>query len=135
MPNQNRTATQAHDAQIIVGIKKDLQQTTSLPLAGETYTPASFTALLQSRIDAGNAVAIAKANWQKAVETYNAILSRETDQGTNTSSALQAVFDMARWRLKFVQWQTNAEAVDRAIIETAVPQLAIATNLQSSISR
>jgi tetratricopeptide (TPR) repeat protein len=72
---------------------------------------------------------------QKAVETYNAILARETDQGTNTSSALQAVFDMARWRLKFVQWQTNAEAADHAIMRTVVPALAIATNLQTSISQ
>jgi tetratricopeptide (TPR) repeat protein len=72
---------------------------------------------------------------QKAVETYNAILARATDQGTNTSSALQAVFDMARWRLKFVQWQTNAEAADHALMQTVVPPLANATNLQTSISR
>jgi hypothetical protein len=72
---------------------------------------------------------------QKAVETYNDILARATDQGTNTSSALQAVFDMARWRLKFVQWQTNAEAADHALMQTIVPPLAIATNLQTSISR
>ena len=72
---------------------------------------------------------------EKAVETYNNILAREADQGTNTSSALQAVFDMARWRLKFVQWQTNAEAADHAIMQTVVPPLAITTNLQTSISQ
>jgi hypothetical protein len=42
---------------------------------------------------------------------------------------------MARWRLKFVQWQTNAEAADHAIMRTVVPALAIATNLQTSISQ
>ena len=72
---------------------------------------------------------------QKAVETYNDILAHATDQGTNTSSALQAVFDMARWRLKFVQWQTNAEAADHAFMQTAVPPLTVTTNLQTSISQ
>ncbi len=71
---------------------------------------------------------------QKAVETYNAILAQEAAQGTNASSALQAVFGMARWRLKFVQWQTNAEAIDHSIMHTIVPPLALTTNLQSSLN-
>jgi hypothetical protein len=69
---------------------------------------------------------------EKAVETYNAILARETEVGTNTTSALQAVFDMSRWRLGFIQWQTNAEAVDHSLIRSTMPPLDLSTNLQTS---
>jgi len=72
---------------------------------------------------------------QQAVDTYNGILARETGEGTNASSALQAVFDMARWRLKFVQWETNAEAVDHSIVQSKIPPPAITTNLQTSLTQ
>jgi tetratricopeptide (TPR) repeat protein len=68
----------------------------------------------------------------KAVETYNSILARETELGTNATSALQAVFGMAHWRLNFIQWQTNAEAVDHHLIQSAIPPLDLSTNLQTS---
>jgi hypothetical protein len=71
---------------------------------------------------------------EKAVETYNAILARETEVGTNASAALQAVFDMAQWRLKFVQWQTNAENVDHAIVLSGKATPAVTTNLQTSLN-
>jgi tetratricopeptide (TPR) repeat protein len=71
---------------------------------------------------------------EKAVETYNGILARETQDATNASSTLQAVFGMARWRLKFVQWQTNAEAADHALMQTLAPPLAVTTNLQTSLA-
>jgi tetratricopeptide (TPR) repeat protein len=71
---------------------------------------------------------------EKAVETYNAILARETEVGTNATSALQAVFDMAQWRLKFVQWQTNAENVDHAIVVSGNPPPVLTTNLQTSLN-
>ncbi len=44
---------------------------------------------------------------QKAVETYNAILARETEVGTNVTPALQTVFDMARWRANFFNGKPN----------------------------
>ena len=53
---------------------------------------------------------------QKAVDIYNVILARETEVGTNTTPALKALFDMARWRVNFIQWQTNAESMDRSLI-------------------
>ncbi len=56
---------------------------------------------------------------QKAVDTYNQILSREAEAGTNATPGLKAVFDMARWRVGFIKWQTNAEAVDHSLAETA----------------
>ena len=71
---------------------------------------------------------------EKAVETYNAILARETEVGTNASSALQAVFDMAQWRLKFVQWQTNAENVDHTIVLSGSPTPVATTNVQTSLN-
>jgi len=51
----------------------------------------------------------------KAIDTYQAIVTKESDLGTNNTPALKAVFDMARWRINFIQWQTNADAVDHSI--------------------
>jgi tetratricopeptide (TPR) repeat protein len=56
---------------------------------------------------------------QKAVDTYNQILARETEVGTNATPGLKAVFDMARWRANFIQWQTNATAIDHSLAESA----------------
>jgi hypothetical protein len=42
MSGINRSITQAHDGQVIVGIKKDLQNVASLPLVGSTYTMAAL---------------------------------------------------------------------------------------------
>jgi hypothetical protein len=52
--------------------------------------------------------------------------------GTNATPALQAVFDMAHWRLSFIQWQTNAEAIDHFMIKSSIPPLDLNTNLQTS---
>jgi len=51
---------------------------------------------------------------QKAVETYGAILARETEVGTNMTPSLQAVFDMARWRQNFVKWQGKAVSLEQS---------------------
>jgi tetratricopeptide (TPR) repeat protein len=69
---------------------------------------------------------------QKAVETYNGILGRENETGTNTTPALKAVFDMARWRINFIQWQTNAEATDHSLLTVAAGAANSATNLPTS---
>jgi len=74
----NRSTTQAHDAQVIVGIKKDLPNLSNQPLAGSTYTTATLTQLVQSRIDAANAVANAKAKWHDAVATYSGLNTKVT---------------------------------------------------------
>ena len=73
MSNQSRAVKQAHDAQLIVGVEKDLQNVASLLLAGEAFTPKSLQALLQSRIDAANAVVTARAHWLDTVKTFKAI--------------------------------------------------------------
>ncbi len=56
---------------------------------------------------------------QKAVDAYNQILARETQVGTNASPGMQAVFDMAQWRINFLKWQTNAQAVDQSLAAAA----------------
>jgi tetratricopeptide (TPR) repeat protein len=56
---------------------------------------------------------------QKATDTYNQILARETEAGTNASPGLKAVFDMARWRIGFIKWQTNAEATAHSLAASA----------------
>ena len=52
---------------------------------------------------------------QKATEVYNGILQREKDLGTNAPPNLKTVFDMARWRVNFIDWQVKAEAANRRI--------------------
>src|ERR1019366_3872116 len=76
--NKNRAATLAIDGQVIAGVKKDLQSVSQLPLGGEIYTAASVVAFLQSRIDAANAVAIAKAQYAAALAAYDAINTKGT---------------------------------------------------------
>ena len=75
---KNRPSTAAHDAQIIVGIQKDLQTVSQIPLDGDIYTPQSLTAFVQSRIDATNKVVTAKAAWLDAAKTYKALNPKAT---------------------------------------------------------
>jgi tetratricopeptide (TPR) repeat protein len=51
---------------------------------------------------------------QKALESYQAILQRESQVGTNATPGTKALFEMARWRADFVQWQAKAETTRRA---------------------
>lgn len=52
---------------------------------------------------------------EKAVATYNEILSHETALGTNAGPALKAVFDMARWRVNFLQWQQKVATITHSM--------------------
>src|ERR1700759_4838369 len=74
----NRIVTKAHDAQVIAGIKKDLQTVSSLALAGSTYTMTALEQLVQSRLDAATAVDNARAEWHHAVATYKALNTNVT---------------------------------------------------------
>jgi hypothetical protein len=78
MATKNRTSTQGRDQQVIAGIQKDLSTMSNLPLGSETFTPASLVAFVQSRIDAANEVTVAKANWQNASKTYEALDTKAT---------------------------------------------------------
>jgi TolA-binding protein len=57
---------------------------------------------------------------QKAVATYAEILAREAGVGTNATPGLQAVFEMARWRIGFIQWREKAEMTGHSFAETTV---------------
>lgn len=46
---------------------------------------------------------------EKALQSYQSILKREPDLGTNASPAAKTVLEMAHWRADFVQWQAKAE--------------------------
>jgi tetratricopeptide (TPR) repeat protein len=46
---------------------------------------------------------------QKALQSYQAILQREPELSTNATPSTKALFEMARWRADFVQWQAKAE--------------------------
>lgn len=52
---------------------------------------------------------------QKAIQTYDTILSREAEVGTNATPSLQSLFEMARWRENFIKWQNKAVAVDQSL--------------------
>jgi hypothetical protein len=78
MANINRTNTQAHDAQVIEGIKKRLQNVSSVPIGGSTYTPADLVKLVQSRIDSASGSATAKANWHSTVVDHTTLNSKLT---------------------------------------------------------
>jgi tetratricopeptide (TPR) repeat protein len=56
---------------------------------------------------------------QKAIETYDAILARETEVGTNATPSMQTLFEMARWRENFIKWQNKAAAVDQSLASRA----------------
>ena len=74
--NLNRPTQQARDAQVILGIKKNLQNVPTLPLAGTVFTLATLMTLVQSRIDGANAIAAAAANFHKEVAAF-AVLSAQ----------------------------------------------------------
>lgn len=59
----------------------------------------------------------------KALQSYQAILQKQTDLGTNAPPGTKALFEMARWRADFVQWQAKAqlEAAARPEIGSAPP--------------
>ena len=78
MTENNRSITQARDGQVIAGIKKDLQNVSSLPLASSTYTMAALVQLVQSRIDAANTVVNARAHWVDASATYETLNTNVT---------------------------------------------------------
>jgi TolA-binding protein len=58
---------------------------------------------------------------EMATQTYSNIVSRQVDLGTNASPGLKAIVDMAQWRMKFIEWQSHADNVNRALTVTNAP--------------
>jgi tetratricopeptide (TPR) repeat protein len=55
---------------------------------------------------------------QKATEIYNQIVSRENELDSNAPPSLKAIIDMSRWRIGFIQWQSNAENANHSLHDT-----------------
>jgi tetratricopeptide (TPR) repeat protein len=68
---------------------------------------------------------------EKALRSYQDILQRESQAGTNASPGLKAVLEMARWRVGFIQWQTKAETESRPA-PTPLPSAAAGANNSGS---
>jgi tetratricopeptide (TPR) repeat protein len=71
---------------------------------------------------------------QRAADAYKQILAREAEVGTNATPGMQAIFDMARWRVNFVKWQQNAQAADIAVAATA-SSMKTTTNSTNNITQ
>lgn len=52
---------------------------------------------------------------QMAMQSYSNIVSRQADLGTNASPGLKAMVEMANWRIGFIQWQSKADNVNKAL--------------------
>jgi len=55
---------------------------------------------------------------QKATDIYNQIINRENELDTNAPPSLKSIVDMARWRVGFIRWQSNAEIANYALHDT-----------------
>ncbi|HTV42877.1 MAG TPA: tetratricopeptide repeat protein [Candidatus Sulfotelmatobacter sp.] len=71
---------------------------------------------------------------QKAQDIYTKIVGREAEVGTNATPGMQAVFDMAKWRIDFLKWEQNAQAADRSVAATAV-EMTGPTNSTNNIAQ
>jgi tetratricopeptide (TPR) repeat protein len=72
---------------------------------------------------------------QKAIETYHAILKYEPDLGTNATPGQKAMFEMARWRAGFLDWQSQAENANRAVAYFPLPSDHSSTNVLATPPR
>jgi tetratricopeptide (TPR) repeat protein len=66
---------------------------------------------------------------QKATDIYTAILAHEKELGAEAPPNLKSLFEMARWRLNFIQWQTKAESVNRQFHNPNATNTAVAASL------
>lgn len=55
---------------------------------------------------------------ERATQTYSNIVTRQTELGTNASPGLKAIVEMAQWRIKFVEWQSHADNINKALSDT-----------------
>jgi tetratricopeptide (TPR) repeat protein len=71
---------------------------------------------------------------EMATQSYSNILSRQTDLGTNASPGLKAIVDMAQWRIKFIQWQNNADNINRSLIISNAPMATLQSASKKSVA-
>ena len=68
---------------------------------------------------------------KKAIDTYNQILVQENTLGTNATPGLKAVFEMSRWRIGYLGWQSKAEADIHSFADSTIINPLQETNIQS----
>ena len=73
MANINRTTKAGNDVAVVAALRSGVLGLDQLPLAGKLYTQSEAADLVQSRIDAGNALQKAKAEWIAAIGAFEAI--------------------------------------------------------------
>jgi hypothetical protein len=78
MTTLSRITTTGKDQDVLNGIETELQAMPTLFLGGETYTPQTLEAFVQSRIDRANAVATARAAWEDALRAYDTVNKKAT---------------------------------------------------------
>ena len=81
---EKKVAVLGRDDKVIAGIQKHLQATSSLQLAGATYSPADLVKLIQSRASQIAAVTAANATWHAAV-------AAEKELNTTLTTVIQAL--------------------------------------------
>jgi tetratricopeptide (TPR) repeat protein len=69
---------------------------------------------------------------QKAADTYNKILACESQVGTNATPGMQAVFDMAQWKVNFLKWQQNAQTVDQALAAATAAEMSLSNSINTN---
>jgi TolA-binding protein len=69
---------------------------------------------------------------QKAAETYADILSNEPQSEASASPGMKAIFDMARWRNGFIDWQNKAENANGQLNATSPGNSSVTASLPAS---
>ncbi len=110
---QNRQQTEFRDAQILAGISKDLQTMPDLFLGGTAYSPGALSTLIQSRIDAANAVSTAMAAWLSAVHTYQAIDAQTRPVVSDLRNWVLAAFGQAAPELADFGFASHPDAAPK----------------------
>jgi hypothetical protein len=73
MANVDRTTKAGNDTAIVGALRSGVLGLDQLPLAGKLYTQSEAADLVQGRIDARAALLRAKADWEAAIATYEAV--------------------------------------------------------------
>jgi hypothetical protein len=76
---RNRPDRIAADVQLIDGIKAKLASDPYIRAGGREFSPAALVQFVQRRIDAANAIAVAKAAWLEAIRQYEEIDDETSD--------------------------------------------------------
>lgn len=72
--------------------------------------------------------------WQpkKAAETYMEILKHEKELADTASPSLKSVFEMSRWRLNFINWESKAEEANRQFHPASETNAPVTASLESN---